>query len=267
MCLILLAWQADPRYRLVVAANRDEVHSRPSAGADWWPDVPGLFAGRDRVGGGTWLGMTRDGRFAALTNHRDRRRPPGGQESRGALVREFLAGDLAPLEYLEKVEAQRSRWPAFNLLVGTSDTLACLATEAPDGARIQCVAPGMHGLSNALFDTPWPKVRRGMAALDSALLAPDPGPALFDALADRSEAVDAELPDTGLPRDRERAVSAAMIVDPVYGTRCSTVLLVDRSGGWSFVERSFTPAGKLDGVRVARMDTPSSASGRELRPQ
>lgn len=254
MCLILLAWQAHPRWRLLVAANRDERHDRASSPAQWWDDRPGLFAGRDLVAGGSWLGITRSGRFAALTNHRDLRRPQRSAESRGALVREFLDGTMAPLDYLAEVERERHRWLPFNLLVGDGTMLANLSTEAAQGQRMQHLAPGLHGISNSILEAPWPKVRKGLAALAAVVAAPaaaDPAPALFQALADRSVAPDDELPDTGLPLERERAISAAMIIDPVYGTRCATVLAMAHDGSWRCQERSFDAAGATTGIRSA----------------
>ena len=284
MCLILLAWRAHPRYALVLAANRDERHDRASLPAQWWPELPGVFAGRDLVAGGTWLGITRDGRMAALTNHRDLRRPPRSDaESRGALVRDFLTGHCSPDDYLARVAPQAARWSPFNLLVGDMSGVACYGST--DGITRR-LSPGVHGLSNHLLDTPWPKVARGSAALQrlleaDALAAPpragedardgtwvgsdrdvracsgaDAAPttlseALFALLANRDTAADAALPDTGLPLARERALSAAMIVDPVYGTRCATVLLFDHQGRWTFQERSFDPAGQLSGSIAA----------------
>lgn len=249
MCLILLAWKAHPRWRLLLAANRDERHDRASAVAGWWPDLPTAFGGRDLEAGGSWLGITRSGRFAAITNHRDLRRPPRHAESRGTLVRDFLAGTAAPATWLAAVESERERWLPFNLLVGDGHTLACLSTEAPAGARVQLLQDGLHGVSNHLLDTPWPKVRRGTAAMQAVLAsdAADPFPPLLAALADRRVAADHELPDTGLPLERERLISAAMIVDPVYGTRCATVLALGHDGAWQCIERRFDPSGAVTG--------------------
>jgi uncharacterized protein with NRDE domain len=247
VCLILLAWQADSRYRLVLAANRDELHLRPSLPAHWWADHPGLFGGRDREAGGTWFGIARAGRFAALTNFRDLRRAPRPAESRGRLVSEYLAGNAGAAAHLTTIASQSGRWLPFNLLAGDRDALACLGSE--DG-QVRMVTPGIHGISNHLLDSPWPKVSRGCAGLAERLDSTrDAGltEALFGLLADRSTAPDAELPDTGLPLARERAVSAAMIVDPVYGTRCATVLLIEHDGRWTCSERSFDAAGRATG--------------------
>jgi uncharacterized protein with NRDE domain len=252
LCLILLAWQTDPHWRLVLAANRDERHDRASAPVDWWPGQAGLFAGRDLVAGGTWLGITRAGRFAALTNYRDLRRTAHAGASRGMLVRDFLLGRQHPLEHLAAIDAQRQQWPPFNLLVGDTDTLVCLSTEARSASpRLQVLGAGIHGISNHLLNTPWPKVRLGREAMRTVLASDSacPDEALFQVLASRSVAADPELPDTGLPLERERATSAAMIVDPVYGTRCASVLLVDHQGRWRMQERSFAPNGQLTGIR------------------
>jgi uncharacterized protein with NRDE domain len=247
MCLILFAWQAHPRYRLVLAANRDELHARPSAPAGWWEDVPGVFGGRDRVAGGTWLGITRAGRFAALTNVRDLRRPApaGPTASRGRLVRDFLAGTAAPLDYLTGLAGQVGRWLPYNLLVGAGGQLDCMGSL---DARVQPLAAGVHGLSNHLIDTPWPKVEQGRARLEGLLAERDQEAleaSLFALLGERVIAPDEHLPDTGVGLARERALSANMIVDPVYGTRCASVLLWGHDGQWTCRERSFDAGGNI----------------------
>lgn len=255
MCLILVAWQAHARWPLVVAANRDERHDRPTDAAGWWPDATQLCAGRDGTAGGTWLGMTADGRFAALTNHRDLRRSlPASAPSRGALVRDFLLGTQSAGAYLADVATRAGAYAPFNLLAGDHATLACLSSTAPPGQALQVLGPGVYGLSNAVLDTPWPKVVAGRTALATALATvPDEDPeplemALFTLLADRRTAPPDQLPDTGLAPARERALSASMIIDPDYGTRCATVVLRDSTGAWTLTERSFDPSGRLAGL-------------------
>ncbi len=254
MCLILLAWQAHPVYRLVLAANRDERHARPSLPADWWPQAPDVGGGRDLAGGGTWLGITRQGRFAALTNHRNLRLDAPSGESRGGLVADFLTSQQAALPYVQQVSAQRTRWAPFNLLASSGDQL--IAYGSAGTAPPQVLRDGVHGLSNHLPDTPWPKVVRGSAALHRALDQATTEDALctglFALLDDRQVAADADLPDTGLPLPRERALSAAMIVDPDYGTRCATVLLWRHDGTWMLQERSFDCAGTPTIMRTLR---------------
>lgn len=228
MCLILFAWQARARYRLVLAANRDEFYARPAAPMDWWPERPTVLAGRDLEAGGTWFGVTRDGRFAAVTNHRDPRRNVDGRPSRGALVADYLGGDAAPDDYLAALARRGEDYNGFNLLVGDRETLWYYGNR--DGAP-RPLAPGVYGLSNALLDTPWPKVRHGKHALATALAQPEVEPgALFTLLAERREAPDAELPVTGVSLEWERRLSPLFIASESYGTRCSTVLLLGDDG-------------------------------------
>jgi len=235
MCLILLAWKADGDYPLVLAANRDEFYDRPSAAADFWEEDPDLLAGRDLQEGGTWLGMTRTGRVAALTNYRDPASLKAGAPSRGRLVVDYLRGRENPAAYLDGI-APAGGYNGFNLLVGNPDELFCFSNR---GGRHR-VEPGIHGLSNRLLDTPWPKVERGKEALAALLKKGKPTPEkMLDLLADQSRPPEGSLPDTGVGLEWERILSPLFIVSPVYGTRSSTVLLVDRSGEVTFVERTF----------------------------
>lgn len=236
MCLILLAWQVHPDYPLVVAANRDEFLSRRTAAADFWDDAPDVLAGRDLQAGGTWLGVTRDGRFAALTNYRDPARVKASAPSRGELVSRFLTGSLSPPEYLAELAAVAGAYNGFNLLFGDADSLWCFSNCGEGERRLD---PGVYGLSNHLLDTPWPKVARGKSALGAALQAlPDEAP-LLALLRDDRIAPDEVLPRTGLSMEWERLLSAAFIRSPEYGTRSATVLLRDRTGMVRFVEQTF----------------------------
>ncbi len=240
MCLILLAHEAHPRYRLVVAANRDEFYARPTAPAAWWPDAPEVLAGRDLRGGGTWMGVTRGGRFAAVTNFRDAAPAAPDAPSRGHLVGAFLRGSDAPDAYLRALAARAGEYAGFNLLVGDGEELRYLGNR---GGAERPLAPGVYGLSNALLDTPWPKVERGRAGLAAALAGGgevDPE-ALFRVLWDAEPAPDARLPETGVGLERERMLSSPFIRGPEYGTRASTVLLAGRDGRVRFVERTVTP--------------------------
>lgn len=248
MCLIAFAWRAHPRYDLVVAANRDEFYARPTAPADWWPGDR-VVAGRDLSAGGTWMGATRDGRFAALTNYRDPGRQRADAPSRGDLVRALLEDAPSPEHQLAALAPRATDYNGFNLIGGTwhrepaRSGLWLLAS--PGDTRVTPVEPGIHALSNAQLNTPWPKVRRASDALSEALTATDEEDVfidgLFALLADRTIAVDADLPATGIPHDLERALSASFIALPHYGTRTSTVFLVDREGRVVFVERSVEP--------------------------
>lgn len=241
LCLIVFAWQAHPDFPLVLGANRDEFLDRPTRPAAFWPEQPDLLAGRDLKGGGTWLGITRSGRIAAVTNYRQGTAPRTDLRSRGLLVTGFLAADRSPEAHLAMVASERDAYDGFNLLAGNGRELHYLSNR---GGAPQPVAAGVHGLSNALLDTPWPKVERAKAAL--ATLLDRDRDALVDAvlalLADRVRPADHELPSTGVSREWERCLSPVFITSPDYGTRCSTVLLVDRHGHVTFVERSFDHA-------------------------
>lgn len=237
MCLVLLAWDSHPTYRLVVAANRDEFHARPTAAAEWWPDQPQVLAGRDLRDGGTWMGVTRTGRFAAVTNVREPAMYRVGAPSRGFLVTNFLISRAPSLGFAAGLMPVAPTFNGFNLLLFDGATLAWTSNRAA-GART--LPPGVYGLSNASLDTPWPKVVNGKADLRAALAAPEEEleARLFDSLARRDPAPEAELPSTGIEPERERALSSAFIATPEYGTRCGTVLLLARDGGVTFVERT-----------------------------
>jgi uncharacterized protein with NRDE domain len=229
MCLIVFAWQAHPDFPLVVAANRDEWRDRPAAPAQWWDDDPSILAGRDLQagGGGTWLGVTRSGRFAAITNFRDPSDRKSTAPSRGQLVANFLRGADSPRACLAGLAGQAGRYLGFNLLLADDASMCCFGSR--DGRLIE-VEPGVHGLSNHLLDEPWPKVEKAKSALGALLRANVARAPLqersFAFLADPSLAPDAALPSTGVSLEWERKLSAAMIVgDPAYGTRNSTLLL------------------------------------------
>ena len=252
MCLILLAWHAHPEYPLVFAGNRDEAYERPSAPADFWKDAPHLFGGRDREKGGTWLGITLSGRMAAVTNYRDSpTAKTAAPRSRGALTAGFLRGTDEPSSYLERLAPDAAHYGGFSLLVGN---LGHLYSFSNRGAGIQELSAGVHGLSNHLLNTPWPKVTRGkrrvMALLKSG--EADLIKGLFDALADRAAATDAELPDSGVGLQRERELSPAFIAGERYGTRASTVLLVSRGNKVVFIERRFGALGTPQGETTRR---------------
>jgi uncharacterized protein with NRDE domain len=246
MCLILFAHHAHQAYPLVVAANRDEWFRRPTAPAGFWPDAPEVFAGRDLEQRGTWLGITRRGRFAALTNFRD----PGSNRpdapSRGALVSEFLRADVSPGEYLAGLRGEAALYNGFSLLAGDGASLAYFSNREGEIRRLES---GVYGLSNSLIDVPWPKVQSGKARLAAALDGGGPDPeALLALLDDTDMAVDEALPSTGVSRDWERRLSSLRIVGDGYGTRSSTALLVGADGEVSFVERSFDQGGGEVGV-------------------
>jgi len=240
MCLIVFAYDAHPLYRLVLGANRDEFFERPTAPAGPWREAPALIAGRDLRAGGTWLGVTRTGRIAAVTNYRE----PGFQQvkgtSRGALVTDFLMSALAPAVHLQNLSARSHTYNGFNLLLGDARSLVYFSNRK-EGAQI--VPAGVHGLSNRHLDTPWPKVERARAGLER-LLANGTGldvEALFSLLADRTPAPDEALPDTGIGISWERLLSSIFIESDTYGTRSTSILLWERSGRIHFHERTFEP--------------------------
>jgi len=260
MCLIFFAWQSHPRYSLVFAGNRDEAHDRPAAPAAYWNEDPHIFGGRDLGKGGSWLALARSGRYAAVTNYRQRPRPGPAPASRGELVSRYVRGMETPAHYVAAAYRDGARYGAYSLIAGDGGSLWYCSNRDPGPAR--AVAPGVHGLSNHLLDTPWPKVVRGTARLAALLAAGEPElvQGLFELLADRTPAPDAGLPDTGVGPARERELSAAFIAAPDYGTRASTVLLVDRSGTALFIERSFGPHGTPLGVveqRIALVAAPA----------
>jgi uncharacterized protein with NRDE domain len=239
MCLILLSFRAHRHFPLVVAANRDEHFARPAASAGFWADHPGVYAGRDLEQGGTWMGIHTNSRFAAVTNYRQGR--PGGAapRSRGALVRDFLVGEIAAPDYLDAIDG--SQFNPYSLIVGDLDGLYFQSNR---GSGVTCIAPGVHGLSNHLLNTPWPKVTAGIAALDSTRNFDDPdaiGNVMFALLAERVPAQESELPDTGIDRQRERELSPPFILGSHYGTRTSTLLLVHASGEVFVHEKRYGP--------------------------
>jgi uncharacterized protein with NRDE domain len=240
MCLILLAWKSHPDYPLVFAGNRDERYERPSAAAEFWKDQPDIYGGRDLVLGGTWLGVRRDGRFAAVTNYRDGPARQPAPRSRGELTGNYLRGTEGPAAYLAKVSPSGNQYGGYTLLAGDRETLYALSNR---GGGVDELPPGVHGLSNHLLNTPWPKIVRGKERVSALLGAGEPEliAGLFEALADRTPAD--ELPDTGVGAARERALSPAFIADERYGTRASTVLLIGRDGSVIFIERRFGPNG------------------------
>ena len=257
MCLILFATNAHSDYPLIVAANRDEAFSRAAAPAAFWDDHPDVFAGRDLERGGTWLGLNRNSRFAAITNYRQGRRAVA-ERSRGELTREYLTGKTAPGEYLRAVEVRAAQYNGFSLIVGDPGALWFYSNR---GVAAQRIASGVHGLSNHLLDEPWPKVRRGIAELTSLLRAGESElvARLLQLLADRAPASDEFLPPNGVASERERA---SFIEGTTYGTRASTVLLVGADGRVLFRERCFGPQGAAAGDTEQRFEIELSRSSR-----
>ncbi len=253
MCLIAVGWKLRPDYPLILAANRDEFFARTAAPAAFWTDHPQLLAGRDLEQGGTWLGITRAGRLAAVTNYREGRRRRNGSRSRGWLVRDYLLSEAAPETFLGSVDETRADYDGFNLLAGTPTQLCYYSNRT--GETI-AVAPGAHALSNHLLNTPWPKVTRARDGL-AALAQTPPGEltgALFALLSDRELPPQDRLPDTGVGAEWERALSTAFIRVGDYGTRCSTVVLVDAAGHTTFEEISYAADGTVAARRRYELD-------------
>ena len=243
MCLILLAWQAHPRFPVVLAANRDEFFTRPAAPAAWWA-APPMLAGRDLLAGGSWLGVDRRGRFAVLTNYRDSTRSRSDAPSRGALVAGAVADARAVRAQLAELQRRAQIYNGFNLLFSDGRELAVYES-IPNQGRV--LGPGVYGLSNHLLDTPWPKVVAAKTALSAALVHLPDWQALLALLRDESQAQDEKLPGTGLSLEWERLLSSAFIRAPGYGTRCSTILLIDAEGHAQFHEWTWDENAALAG--------------------
>lgn len=230
MCLIVFAWHVIPDMPLIAAGNRDEYYDRPAKPADWWDDYPQIYAGRDLQGGGTWIGVSREGRFAALTNIRAPSEMRDDAPSRGALVTNFLASTMSTDEYITKLKTRQQEYNGFNLLIGDSKQLVWYSNRGDGDERNgKALGPGIYGLSNSLLDCAWPKVVRTKAQFASLLCQGAPEDAYFEMLTDTTCASDCRLPKTGVSIERERLLSAVCIESPDYGTRVST--LVKLNGG------------------------------------
>ena len=237
MCLIFISFQEHPSYKLIVAANRDEFHRRKTAAADFWKDYPNVLGGRDLEANGTWFGVSRSGKISLLTNYRDPQHINPIAPSRGHLVSDFLEDNVAAEPYMKAVESRGKHYNGYNLVAGTADELWYHSNYA---SGIQSIAPGLHGLSNHLLDTAWPKVKRGKQLLETILKQKRIEPSeIFDLLYDDHVAPDNQLPDTGVGLERERALSSMFIKSPDYGSRCSTVVLIDRQNHLLFSERVY----------------------------
>ncbi len=225
MCLIVFAWQVIPDMPLVAAGNRDEFYDRPAAAAAWWQDHPQVYAGRDLQGGGTWMGITRGGRFAAITNIRAPSETKSDAPSRGNLVADYLSGQSDPAEYVKQIAPAAETYNGFNLLLGDREKLIWFSNRPGDDKRNgQPLAPGIYGISNAGLDNCWPKIVRTKAQFASLLCQCAPDDALFEMLSDTMRAPDCRLPTTGVSLEWERVLSAVCIESPNYGTRTSTIV-------------------------------------------
>ena len=277
MCLLVLAWAVHPRYRLVVAANRDEYHERPAAPLERWPESPHILAGRDLRAAGTWLGLDAARRFGVVTNFRELQRPRPAAPSRGGLIPQYLGGTAGPRAFFARLEGAAEEYSGFNLLLADGGSLWYGSNRVTPLAR--ALPPGVYGLSNELLDTPWPKLVRVKARFREWLAQADGTAAgLFALLDDRTQSpeTDGGAPTGGLPREGrdahssrspspaehsvaglaqwERVLSAPFVLHPAYGTRCSTVVLAEPDGALLIAERRFDSAGESSGAREFRLN-------------
>ena len=243
MCLVLVAWRQHAEWPLIVAGNRDEFHARPTEGLHWWPDNPALLAGRDMQAGGTWLGIGRNGRFATVTNYRDAVPPQAGMRSRGDLVTGFIDGSASPLDYVRDIDG--GAYAGYNLFVCDGRTLAYASNRDGEPRELE---PGLYGLANAGLDAPWHKTlvskERMRQRLESGKIKPN---ALLKLLNDRQRAPESEVRTNGLDFALAHAVTAPFVVQPDYGTRSSTVVLIGRDGHVDVTERRFVSDGSRRG--------------------
>ena len=247
MCLILFSFRAHLHFPLVIAANRDEHYNRPAAPAAFWDDQPDIYAGRDLEKGGTWMGLHGNGRFAAITNYREGTPGPAAPRSRGELVSGFLASNDSAEDFFHQAARRNTEYNPYSMIAGDIGKLHFFSNRI---AAPQAIASGVHGLSNHLLNTSWPKVTAGTAALTSTMDLDDPdtiGAVMFSLLMDDQPAPETVLPDTGITRQREKELSPPFIRGEHYGTRTSTVVLVNAAGEVFFHEKRFGPGGSPDG--------------------
>ncbi|WP_116368032.1 NRDE family protein [Parahaliea mediterranea] len=259
MCLIIFAYRCHPDYPLLMAANRDEFHARPTAASGFWPARPHLLAGRDLQAGGTWMGITRGGRFAAITNFRDPSRSAPAPRSRGELPLDWLDGQEPPRQWLARRAEQAGQYAGFNLLFGDRHALWYWSNAGGGGQR--ALAPGLYGLSNASLDTPWPKVELGKQRLQNLLVRGNKvgkkgelqlHEALQDIVQDRRLAAPDALAPLGLGEAMDEQLSAQFICTSAYGTRATTTLAVSRAGTMDWRETSFDASGRESGSHRER---------------
>jgi len=247
MCLILLSYKQHSQYKLILATNRDEFYARPTLAMHWWKDKDGVLAGRDQKKKGTWMGIHKSGRFAAITNYRQMPITGNYSSSRGLLVSEFISTNISEKEYMAQLVDDAAMYDGYNLIFGDVDHLNYFSNRGAEPLELN---PGIYGLSNHLLDTPWPKVVAGKERLKERSSQDEIDiDSLFEMMMNTDFGADSDLPDTGVGLELERILSAAFI-DPIvigspeYGTRCSTVLLVDWDNNVTCEERSYVPEGK-----------------------
>ena len=243
MCLIVFAWQVHPQYRLILAGNRDEAHRRPTQDAHWWPDVESILAGRDLQAGGTWLAVSKNGRFATVTNFREGQTGKAGRKSRGALVTDFITESVSTEKYEPSIA--NDDYAGFSLLISDGKSMSYLSNRDELEGNLD---PGIYGLSNASLDTPWSKVLRAKAGLESLINEGSVNETeLMRLLADRTPASVDDIEAGDLPFEIARGLTAPFIVAPDYGTRSSSTVLWGKDGVIEFRERRFDSSGKTTG--------------------
>ena len=234
MCLIVFAWKQHPEFPLLLAANRDEFYARPALAAAWWEDAPHVYAGKDLEGGGTWMGINKQGRFAAITNIRNGEGKKSGAPSRGNIVADFLRNDISPASYLHELKADAKHYAGFNLIIGDSEELYWFSNET---LQAQILQPGVYGLSNGSLDTPWPKVNLAKTQFEKLMQQSAPDQAYFELLTDTTPAPDHSLPQTGVSLEWERLLSSIFIQSDIYGTRVSSLIKCHVDGTTHLTER------------------------------
>jgi len=240
MCLIVFANNVHPKYKFIFAANRDEFYNRPSSQANFWKENSELLAGRDLQAGGTWMGITKKGKFAAITNFRDLKNHRNDAPSRGKLTVDFLANNIHPEEYYGFLKSDLNKFNGFNLILGNIDKLYYFSNK---NEALKKLEPGIHGISNALLNTPWPKVEKSKKQLEALLGQNEIHPhEVMNILYDKNKADDDFLPDTGVGIELERLLSPVFISSEKYGTRCSTVVMADKNNNVQFLEKTYLAA-------------------------
>ncbi len=243
MCLILFSYNNHPDYKLILASNRDEFFNRPSLSLSLWDNSESILAGRDLKDGGTWLGVSKGGKFAAITNFRDPKTLKTDAPSRGILVSEYLKGKKSPGDYLEEKMTRRNEYNGFNFLAGDETDLFYYSNA---GGSLKKLDSGLYGLSNRFLDTPWPKVVKGKEGLKEIISEKDfSQESIFSLLADSNCPPDSDLPDTGIGIEWERLLGSLFISSETYGTRCSTILTIDYNSRINVVERTFSKKGEI----------------------
>lgn len=251
MCLIAFSYKNHPEYPFILATNRDEFYGRPTQPAHVWNTSPKILAGKDEKAGGTWLGISENGRFAALTNYRQMDDIKEDTTSRGIIVKDFLLSDVNPRKYLAELQKKGEHFNGFNLIAGFFDDLYYISNKKEGVYKIK---PGVHTVSNAFLNTPWPKTEQASKSFRKIIDEKKPDEEkLFSVLLNDKRYPIEELPNTGLPEETEKAVSSIFIKTENYGTRSSTILTVDKENRVHFAERSYFP-GSNEPRKTARFD-------------